>query len=265
MLRSRPFPRTLLVALLLLLPLLRPASGATPTPPAGGSVLVVGTDDSVVRPILARLSGVTSASRGVWLVWSGQLGSRPVAVTRSEGDPLNAVAATVLAIRRHAPALVLILGASRPHDPALRPGDVVVSERFAPFDGMISPVAALEAGSDALAWKKRPHLLLAPGEREVSTEFFPADPAALRRALALSLPGMRLVAGTLGSAHQVNREVDRIAWLRTHWQTSAEDGESAHIAGAAALLGVPALGLRVIAGTGAQAAAAGLAFLEAAP
>jgi adenosylhomocysteine nucleosidase len=265
MLRTRPFLRLLPALLLPWLALSGSSLVAAAPADRPAPLLIVGTDDAVVRPILDRLTGVVPASRGVWTTWSGTFGRHPVAVARSEGDPLNAVAATVLAIRRHAPALVVIVGVSRPHDPDLRPGDLVVSERFAAFDGMISPVTALDAGSDALTWKKRPHLLLSPGERETPTEFFPADPAALSRALALSVAPARVRRGTLGSAHQVNQEADRVAWIRTHWQTSAEDGESAHIAGAAALLGVPAIGLRVISGTGAQAAAAGLAFLEASP
>ncbi len=265
MLRTRPRPRLFFALLLPFAARLPLPAGAAETIAHPTSVLVVGTDDTVIRPLLARLTDTATASRGAWTTWSGRFGRRTVALTRSEGDPLNAVAATVLAIRRHAPALVLILGPCRAHDPALRPGDVVVSERFAPFDGMISPPATLGAGSDALTWKKRPHLMLAPGEKEASTDYLPADTAALRLALALPLAPTRLVPGTLGSAHQVNQEADRIAWLRTQWKTSTEDGESAHVAGAAALLGVPAIGLRVVEGSGAQAAAAGLAFLEAAP
>jgi adenosylhomocysteine nucleosidase len=108
-------------------------------------------------------------------------------------------------------------------------------------------------------------LLLAHGEREVPTEFFPADAAALQVALSLTVTPVRWRAGVLGSAHQINQEADRVAWLRAQWQTTTEDGESAHIAGAAALLGVPAIGVRVVSGTGAQAAAAGLALLEVLP
>jgi len=63
-----------------------------------------------------------------------------------------------------------------------------------------------------------------------------------------SLPAAhgKIIGGVLGSAHQVNREADRIAWLHKHWGTSCEDGESAHIAGCAQLLGVPVIGLRII-------------------
>jgi adenosylhomocysteine nucleosidase len=71
--------------------------------------------------------------------------------------------------------------------------------------------------------------------------------------------------GVLGSANQVNHETDRIAWIRQQWGTSTEDGESAHVAGCALLLGVPALGLRVVEAAPGDAAALVARFLEASP
>jgi adenosylhomocysteine nucleosidase len=67
----------------------------------------------------------------------------------------------------------------------------------------------------------------------------------------------------LGSAGQVNRESDRIGWIRAQWGTSCEDGESAHVAGCAQLLGVPVVGWRVIDGADGEAAALVVPFLEA--
>jgi adenosylhomocysteine nucleosidase len=69
--------------------------------------------------------------------------------------------------------------------------------------------------------------------------------------------------GVLGSANQVNREADRINLIRAQWNTSTEDGESAHIAGCALLFGVPVVGLRVVDGTQAEVAALVAHFLEA--
>ncbi len=37
-------------------------------------------------------------------------------LTRTEGDPLNAVAATTLAVRRYSPKLVVTYGTARAHD-----------------------------------------------------------------------------------------------------------------------------------------------------
>lgn len=247
--------RLFLLLLVLALPRL---SGAEPV-----DLLLIAADDATLQPLLTKVTAVQIETHAAWTFWTGKLAGKSVVLARSEGDPLNAVAVTTLAIRLHPPRLVAVYGTARAHDPALQPGDVVVSRAFAAFDGMVSPITAPEGGSKPLAWSKLAHPLMTAGERETYTDNFPADASA--SAIALKLPPVRgrVVAGVLGSSNQVNREVDRIAWLRTQWQTSTEDGESAHVAGCAALLGVPVVGFRVVAGTAAEAAAFALGFVEA--
>lgn len=241
------------VLLALLAPVLR----------AENAEVLLAAGDAELKPLLARMTDVRAEKRAAWTFWLGTLAGRKVVLTRTEGDPLNAVAATTLAIRRYSPRLVVTFGPARAHDPALHPGDVVVGEKFAAFDGIMSPVTASGGGSDALKWEVLPHLLMTPGEKETPAMAFPADAGGLAAARSLPNPHGRVVVGVLGSAHQVNREADRIAWLRAQWGTSCEDGESAYIAGCAQLLGVPVVGWGVIDGAGGEAAALVGPFLEA--
>jgi adenosylhomocysteine nucleosidase len=228
-------------------------------------LLLAAASDEELAPLRARLEAPRLETHAAWQFWLGTLGGKSVVLTRTEGDPLNAVAATTLAIRRYAPQRVISYGTARAHDPALRAGDVVVSREFAAFDGMVSPHRELGAGSAPLTWHKMPHPLMTAGEKETRQERFPADPAMLLLAQKLPLSRGRLIAGVLGSAHQVNREADRIAYIRTQWGTDSEDGESAHIAGCAFLFGVPVFGLRVIDGRPGEAVALVLHLLEATP
>jgi adenosylhomocysteine nucleosidase len=224
-------------------------------------LLVAATNDEL-KPLQAKLASMRTENRAGWQFWLGTLGGKSVVLARTEGDPLNAVAATTLAIRRYAPQRVISFGAARAHDPSLRPGDVVVSREFAAFDGMVSPHRELGAGSAPLTWHKMPHPLMTAGENETRQERFPAEIAMLNPAQRLTSARGRVIAGVLGSAHQINREADRIAYLRAQWGTDTEDGESAHVAGCAFLFGIPAFGLRVIDGQPGEAAALVLQLLE---
>ena len=226
-------------------------------------VLLAAASDAALQPLIAKLESPQIETRAAWQFWIGTLAGKRVVLTRTEGDPLNAVAATTLAIRRYSPKLVVTYGSARAHDPALQSGDLLVSEKFSAFDGLVSSVVPLDAGSDSLTWQKLPHLVATRGEGETAGFFFPADASALAVAKTLTAPRGKVVVGVLGSAAQVNREADRVAWIRREWGTSSEDGESAHIAGCALLLGVPVIGLRVIDGTEAEAAAVALKFMEA--
>jgi adenosylhomocysteine nucleosidase len=90
-------------------------------------VLLAAATDAELQPLVAKLHDTKTESRAAWQFWIGTLAGRKVALTRTEGDPLNAVAATTLAIRRYSPRLVVTFGAARAHNPALKPGDLVVS------------------------------------------------------------------------------------------------------------------------------------------
>ena len=219
-------------------------------------------DETELQPLVQKLVAPRVETRATWTFWLGTLGGKPVALTRTEGDPLNAVAATALAIRRYSPKLVVTYGIARAHDPALKPGDVVVSKTFVGFDGVLSDPLPLGGGIQPLKWHRLPHAPMTPGEKEQYRDDFPADPAALARAEKLTPARGKRVVGTLGSAHQVNRETDRIAYLHQLWKTSSEDTESAHVAGCALLFNTPVIGIRVIEGNPGEAAALAAQFLE---
>ena len=242
-----------LIALLLLL---------AATARAETDVLLAAATDAELQPLIRQLAAARTETRASWTFWLGQLGGKSVVLTRTEGDPLNAVAATTLAIRRYAPKLVVTYGTARAHDPALQAGDVVVSQAFVAFDGVISDPLPLGGGIAPQAWQQLPHAPMTPGEKEKYQVDFPADATALARAEKLKPARGKLVAGVLGSANQVNREADRIAYLHKLWHTSSEDFESAHIAGCALLLNTPVIGLRVIDGTPEESAALAAQFLE---
>jgi adenosylhomocysteine nucleosidase len=228
-------------------------------------LLLIAADDALLQPLVQQLKQPQTETHAAWTFWRGTLAGKSILLARSEGDPLNAVAATTLAVRLHPPRLILTYGTARPHDPALQTGDIVVSASFAAFDGMVSPHLGAGEGSHPLQWHPLPHMLMGPEEKERTLETFPADTRAAAIALALKPARGRVLSGVLGSANQVNREADRVAWLHGTWHTSTEDGESAHIAGCAALLGIPVVGVRVVDGTAAQAADFALNFVEAWP
>ncbi|MGC4075148.1 MAG: 5'-methylthioadenosine/S-adenosylhomocysteine nucleosidase [Nibricoccus sp.] len=209
-------------------------------------LLLTAATEAELAPVRAKMSAVKEQTLTSWTFWSGMLAGKSVVLARTEGDPLNAVAATTLAIRKFDPALVLSYGVARPHDLELRAGDVVVSRSFVAFDGFISGHREAGDGVKLGDWKKLPHAPISSGEVETYTESFPASETATSAALMLKNPRGRVLAGVLGSAHQINREADRIAWLRATWGTSCEDFESAHVAVCAKLFGVSSAGLRVI-------------------
>ncbi|MCR6657255.1 MAG: hypothetical protein NVV63_15925 [Opitutus sp.] len=136
-------------------------------------------------------------------------------------------------------------------------------KKFAAIDGMVTEHREARRRQRWRDVAEAPHALMTPGEKEVYIDSFPADASAAAVALRLQPRSGRTISGVLGSAHQINREADRIAALRALWGTSSEDTESAHVAGCAKLFGIPAVGLRVIDGDPSEVTALTLQFLEA--
>src|SRR5258706_6450033 len=90
---------------------------ATAARAATVDLLLVASSDEEARPVLRLITETSTETRGAWTFWRGRLLGKSVVLTRSEGDPLNAVAATTLALRLYPARLVVVFGASRAHDP----------------------------------------------------------------------------------------------------------------------------------------------------
>jgi len=232
-------------------------------PALGADLLVEASQDAELAPLAARLSDRHTEKIAAWTFESGQGFGKDVVLVRTEGDPLNAVAATTLAIRRYHPRLIVTFGTARPHDPKLTAGDVVVAREFTIFAGFFSKPRGIGEGIHPLDWEPDPTLLMHPGEHELSTRAFAADAKARKLMLALPLPSGHVGSGVLGSSPEINREADRISWLRKNWGTDCEDRESAYIAGCASLLNVPVAGFRIIGNDESAASDLAWRFLEA--
>ncbi len=63
---------------------------------AESKILLAAATDAELQPLLAKMSGIQTESRSVWTFWTGTLEGKDVVLARTEGDPLNAVAATTL-------------------------------------------------------------------------------------------------------------------------------------------------------------------------
>ena len=117
-----------------LLALLFFAAGVSHAEPV--DVLLAAANDAELQPLIRQLESPHTETRAAWQFWTGTLarqtgrahphGGRP-AQRRGRHhpghSPLRARSSSSPSARR------------APHDPALQPGDLVVSEKFAAFDG----------------------------------------------------------------------------------------------------------------------------------
>jgi adenosylhomocysteine nucleosidase len=226
----------------LVLLLLAAAAGAAPR----YDLLVQGAVDTELQPLLAALKGKREVRVAAWTFWTGRIGRKRVAVSRTDVGPINAVAATVLGIQRFRPAALINQGTAGAHHPGLALWDIVVSEKTTDYGAFKSTHGDEGTGVDLRRWTPLPHRLRVDGRTPTEFRSFPAAPRLVEAALRTPYARGRVRKGNVGSAFQFNREIDYLAWMHRTLGTDTEDMESAFAAGAATALGVPYVAIRIV-------------------
>jgi adenosylhomocysteine nucleosidase len=218
----------------------------TPLPKDTVDIVVQGALDWELQPLLAALEHKEQIQIAAWTFWRGRIAGKRVVVSRTEVGPINAVAATTLAIERFHPKLILNQGTAGANDPELKVYDIVVGAETVDYGAFRSTHAEQGTGINQERWAPLTHKLRLEGKERIEFKRFAGDEAALKVALATPYARGRLRKGVVGAAFEYNRELDRLLWVRKTYGTDSEDMESAFAAGTAAGFKVPFLAVRII-------------------
>ena len=220
------------------------ATAAQPYPAA--DIVVQGAVDTELQPLLAALEGREQIQIAAWTFWRGRIAGKTVVVSRTEVGPVNASAATTLAIVNFRPRLIINQGTAGAAIPDLKLFDIIVGEASVDYGAFRSAHADAGAGVDLSRWTPMPHRLRLGGGDRIAFDRFPGDPAAVAAALTVPNPRGRVVKGVIGTAFEFNREVDRLVWMNRTYGVVSEDMESAYAAGTAAGFGTPFVAIRIV-------------------
>jgi adenosylhomocysteine nucleosidase len=212
-------------------------------------VLVQGAEKLEVEDLVARLGpGATKTTIGPFSFWSGKIGPHRVVVSLTGQAIVNCTTATLLAIEEFHPALIVYQGTSGAQAPYLSLHDIIVGRRAVDYGLFATPARAAGAGSAPFAWQPQPQRLRDPvsGGLVAYPQGFDGDPAAIAVALRTRNPMGRVFAGVIGSAHEVNLELDRVRWTRDTFGLDVEEMESAHVAALAHAWGIRYVSFRVV-------------------
>lgn len=207
-------------------------------------VMVEGSGDWELQPLLQALEQKHEVKLDAWTYWTGHIGKLSVVIARTGEGPVNAAAATVLGIGHFHPKLIINQGTAGGHDPNLHLYDIVVGEKTVDCSAFMSDRAEPGEGTDPKRWHP-----LYPKVDGIEYKGFSGDPKLIAAALATPYTRGRVVKGIIGSGFQYNRELDQIAWLRKTYGTDSEDWESAYAAGVAVGMHVRFVAIRILSDT----------------
>ena len=235
------------LAVLLVLVLVPGVGRADTEPPADtrAPVVVLGPMDCEESTIAGTLEDAEVTTCGGYVFTAGTLDGYPVVSVRCLVGMVNAAAATTLAIERFHPCCVIIQGTSGGHDPARHQGDIILGADIIEVGHYHSPHRDEGTGSDYTAWEYPGEEILEDGEI-VSVRVLHSDASLLEIAGSVSYAGGQLVRGTVGSADNWNKEIDRINFLHETLGSDCEEMEGFAVAQVCRQFGVPCLVIRII-------------------
>jgi adenosylhomocysteine nucleosidase len=213
---------------------------------ANVDVVVQGAVDSELQPLLAALENKEQIQIASWTFWRGRIGKQRVVVSRTEVGPINAVAATTLAIVTFKPKLIINQGTAGANDPELKVFDIVIGEAAVDYGAFGSRHADAGAGVDQSRWLPMTHRFRLDGVVRMPFKNFHGDEEAIKLAMDTPYKRGRVTKGVIGSAFEFNKEIDRLVWVRKTYGASSEDMESAFAAGAAVGFKTRFLAIRII-------------------
>jgi adenosylhomocysteine nucleosidase len=211
-------------------------------------ILVQGAEKLEIREILETLGNdAEKRTIGTFSFWVGNIGPHRVAVSLTGQALINCTVATVLGIEEFRPKLIVNQGTSGAQRPGLTLHDIIVGQRALDYGNFVSPVRAAGEGSDPLHWTPIPQRLRdTSGTLVAYPDGFQGDSAALKVALGTTNTMGAVVAGVIGSAHEVNLELDRVAWSHRTFGMDVEEMESGHVAAIAHAYGIRCIAFRVV-------------------
>ncbi|HET7535096.1 MAG TPA: 5'-methylthioadenosine/S-adenosylhomocysteine nucleosidase [Candidatus Didemnitutus sp.] len=210
-------------------------------------VLVQGAEKLEVKDVVAALEQPRKIEKGPFSFWIGKIGGHRVAVSLTGQGLLNCTTATILGIEEFSPKLIVNQGTSGAQVPGLKVNDIILGQRTLDYGNFITPVRAAGQGSRPLEWTPVvQRMRAADGRWQEFPEGFSGDAAALAIALRTRNSLGRAMAGVVGSAHEVNLELDRVQWSHRRFGMDVEEMESGHVAALAHVYGIRYVAFRVV-------------------
>lgn len=207
---------------------------------------VIGAVSDEIAPFIEQMEITERRRSGAADLYLGTLCGQQVAVARSGVGKVNAAAATLAILLLVKPASLITLGSAGGIGEALQVGDVVVSSRALQHD--VGTYYAGEFRSTGMPMYSEDGIA-----QPVS--YLAADVVlvreAIRRSIELGLKSAsgapaRVLTGTVATGDSVLASSEKQAWLRTEFNATVVDMESAAVAQVAASHGVPWIAVRAV-------------------
>jgi adenosylhomocysteine nucleosidase len=213
-------------------------------------ILLQGAMDLEVDKFVKEVKNVKKYEIQGFTFWTGRLNEKDVVISKTEVGMVNATVATMLAIEKFNPTIIINQGTAGGHAPNLHRFDIVLGEKSFNMGSTKSDRKEVGEGTNPNEWNQMtyPTTIIKNG-KEKEYDFFYGNEKLMKVAETIKYTKGKVVKGTIGTADQWNRELDRINYLNKTYGTLVEEMETSAVAQVAEIYNIPFLGVRILSNT----------------
>ena len=205
------------------------------------TILVQGAMDVEISKFLDNMKDKEQIEINSFFFWKGKLSGKDVVISKTEIGPVNTAISTCIAIEKFKPVLIINQGTSGAIVDYLHRKDIVLGEYCVDYSGSRTNHLDYGQGSNSLKW-----IPLSYSIGKTSFKKIEGDKFYLDQAKNVEYKQGKVMTGTIGSAFQWNRELDRLKWINETYGIICEEMETAISAMTAKVFGIDFIGIRII-------------------
>lgn len=206
-------------------------------------ILIQGAENSELNYLLEKLENPKELDIANFKFWTGTFDNYPIVLSRSKVGEINSAISTTIGIINFSPLCIINQGTSGAHTKYIKKNDLVIAENYFPITNFIIDHFDEGTGSSLENWKLES--FISEDYEEVSKNATPQLLNFIKENKSLYSYG-NIYFGTVGSGDIWNREVDRLHYLHTNYNTLCEEMEIAGVYTSANNFNIPVVSIRII-------------------
>ena len=211
-------------------------------------ILIQGAMNSEIEKLIRVLKNPVVYNYRNFIYFAGTYKDYPVVISRTEQGLSNSAVATILAVEKFNPIVVINQGTAGSHTPSVSVGEIVVGERYVPISAVKTNYQPVGTGVKYEEQELRGTYAYNENVGEFTLEKeYSGDKKMIEIAeeLGKTTP-FSVVFGTIGSADAWYRSVDHVNFMNKTYGTLCEDMETQSVAQVCKNVGLPFVGIRVM-------------------
>lgn len=205
------------------------------------TILIQGAMDVEISKFLENMKNKEQIESNNFFFWRGKLSGKDVVISKTEIGPVNTAISTCIAIEKFNPVLIINQGTSGAIVDHLHRKDIVLGEYCVDYSGSRTNHLDYGQGSNSLKWIPLSYSIGKTDYKKIECDRFYLD-----QAKKVDYKHGKVITGTIGSAFQWNRELDRLKWINETYGIICEEMETAISAMTAKVFGIDFIGIRII-------------------